>query len=396
LRPLFTITESLFSETRPERLLDLILNAICGRLRCNHSGYYRRGAHDQAIHLVAQKGQPLPEEPSNPEGGPVARSDALGMTLRVNSDGPGDPILQARLLENGLGSVLCTPLSRDVEHSVLMAGRDIGEPNFSAADVEMFGILTRQAAVALENARLYAELRDYVRQVEESQQALIQAEKMAAVGRLTASIAHEINNPLQGLGNCLHLARRDELDSEQREEYLKLADGELERLMSTVQRMLDFYRPSNLDRHISDANELINRVLILLRKQLDEHNVKVQTHLSEPLPKVLVVENQIQQVFFNLILNAMDAMPGGGELTIHTQGNNGFVDIYFRDTGSGVPDEVKERIFEPFLSTRDDGTGLGLSVSYNILDAHGGSIILVPDQIQGACFRVRLPIMETS
>ena len=92
----------------------------------------------------------------------------------------------------------------------------------------------------------------------------------------------------------------------------------------------------------------------------------------------------------------MDAMPGGGKLTIHTQGNNGFVDIYFRDTGSGVPDEVKERIFEPFLSTRDDGTGLGLSVSYNILDAHGGSIILVPDQIQGACFRVRLPIMETS
>jgi signal transduction histidine kinase len=300
--------------------------------------------------------------------------------------------MQEFVANHDLGSVLCAPVAREAEFSVLSAGRDAGEPNFSEADIEMFGILARQAAVALENARLYGELRDYVRQVEESQQALIQAEKMAAVGRLTASIAHEINNPLQALGNCLHLASRTDLEPPQREEYLDLAESELQRLMTTVQRMLDFYRLSSTERDEADVNLLIERVLKLLHKQLDEQSVAVRLDLFPDLPSVRVVANQIQQVFFNILLNAMDAMPSGGEIHIHTQAQDGIVEVYFQDTGPGVAEDVQERIFEPFLSTREHGTGLGLSVSYNILDAHGGSLVLVPDRDRGACFKVQIPI----
>ncbi len=391
LRPLFTITEALFSETDPERLLELILNALCGHLRCDHSGLYRKDSDSDLLRLVSKIGEPPLEETSSPDGGPIGRADALGASQVVNSDGPGDEQLQAALSDYGLGSVLSAPVVRSIEPGVILAARAAGEPNFTDADIEMFGILVRQASVALENARLYAELRAYVRQVEDSQQALIQTEKMAAVGRLTASIAHEINNPLQALRNCLHLAVHEELGLEQRNDYLDLAQSELNRLMGTVQRMLDFYRPAPQSRELMDVNEILQRVLKLLQKQLDEQDIEVHASLSAELPKIRVVTNQIQQVFFNIILNAMDAMPDGGDLDVATQAENGHVDIYFQDTGPGVPEEVAEEIFEPFMSTRKQGTGLGLSVSYNIVDAHGGSLGLLPERPGGACFRVRLP-----
>jgi signal transduction histidine kinase/CheY-like chemotaxis protein len=394
LRPLFSITEALFSETHPDRLLDLILNAICGHLRCAHAGFYRRGYDDPQLILVSKRGEPLPAAVDGHQTEILAQADAEGATLIVNREGPGNPVHQASLADHRLGSVLCGAVLRNVEHSILLAGRDEGEPPFSEADIEMFGILVRQAAGALENARLYGELRDYVRQVEESQQALIQAEKMAAVGRLTASIAHEINNPLQALRNCLHLAGREELALDQREDYLQLAESELQRLMSTVQRMLDFYRPGTGEREGADINQLVLRVLKLLRKQLEEQEVVVITKLDEDIPDTYVVTNQIQQVFFNIILNAMYAMPDGGKLYIESRRGDGYLEILFEDTGPGVAEDTRERIFEPFTSTRENGTGLGLSVSYNILDAHGGSLELLTDRNRGACFQVRLPVME--
>ncbi len=394
LRPLFSITEALISETHPERLVDLILNAICGHLRCDHAGFYRRGPDENRLALVSFRGEPLQISRVDEADSLISRVDNEGITMVVNREGPGEDELQEELVQNNLSSVLCAPVLRHVEYSVLLAARQEGEPIFSEADVEMFGILVQQAAGALENARLYGELRDYVRQVEESQQALIQAEKMAAVGRLTASIAHEINNPLQALRNCLHLAGRAELDLEQRGDYLELAESELRRLMSTVQRMLDFYRPGTVEQEISDVNFLIQRVVKLLRKQLEENNIQIHENLDLEIPSVYVMANQIQQVFFNIILNAMDAMPDGGEIFIQSTRHDGQVEIIFEDTGPGVPVESSEQIFEPFMSTRENGTGLGLSVSYNIVDAHHGSLDLLTDRDRGACFRIRLPILE--
>ena len=217
---------------------------------------------------------------------------------------------------------------------------------------------------------------------------------MSAVGRLTASIAHEVNNPLQSVRNCLHLAGREELSGEEQENYRKLAEDELDRLMSTVQRMLDFYRPGALDRKPTDISDLIERVLALLEKQLSNNNIIVKKHIAKNLPPVNVVNNQIQQVFFNLILNSMEAMSEGGDLEISAKKEKDNIEISFRDNGPGVPTDLRENIFEPFMSSREDGTGLGLSVSYGILTAHGGSLELESDDGEGACFKVVIPIKE--
>jgi two-component system NtrC family sensor kinase len=258
--------------------------------------------------------------------------------------------------------------------------------------MEMFLILANQAAVAMENARLYGELREYVKQVEESQQALIQAEKMATAGRLTASIAHEVNNPLQAVQNCLHLAGREDLPAEQRTEYFELAKTELNRLMSTVQRMLDFYRPGAVAPAKVDLVDLLKHVLDLMAQQLQKRGVRVIVDAPPSLPPVEAVSNQIQQVFINLILNASDAMPDGGQLHIQARVAKNGVELQFKDSGPGIPQDHLVHIFEPFYSTKAGGTGLGLTVSYNIITAHGGILELLPGSGPGACFRVFLPI----
>jgi two-component system NtrC family sensor kinase len=262
----------------------------------------------------------------------------------------------------------------------------------------MLTILSRQAATALENAHLYTELVGTIEQLEESQLKLIQAEKMAAIGRLTASIAHEVNNPLQAVRNCLHLVNRDDLPFERRMEYLATANSEVERLMVTMRQMLDFSRPSAGDRTSTDVNALIETVLLLLEKQLQKQNIQIKRKFGQNLSNVLVARNQIQQVFLNILLNAMEVMPDGGKIEIQSRQSGELVEISFTDSGPGVSALHQSQIFEPFMSTKNQGTGLGLSVSYNIVDAHGGKLELVNGsnrkRKRGACFRVTLPIPE--
>jgi signal transduction histidine kinase len=276
-------------------------------------------------------------------------------------------------------------------NSVLFAARDSSGAQFRGADLELFFVLARQAVVAMENARLYADLRDTLHRVEESQQALLRAEKMAAAGRLTASIAHEVNNPLQSVQNCLHLAGREDLPAEKRKEYFELARAELDRLMKTMQRMLEFYRPGTVRVEHVDALELLKHVISLTSQQLSQRNIQVHASLPDSLPGIYAVSGQIQQIFINLILNAHDAMPEGGELKISARALINGVELEFSDSGPGIPEDRRNNIFEPFFSTKDGGTGLGLTVSYNIVTAHGGTLDLVDRDEPGACFRLFLP-----
>jgi two-component system NtrC family sensor kinase len=320
--------------------------------------------------------------------------DADGNPFVISASGPGEADAQSLLSTLGLGTAILIPVARTNLHSVLFAARDVTgtERPFRGADLEMFFVLARQAVVAMENARLYEDLRDYVRQVEDSQQALLRAEKMAAAGRLTASIAHEVNNPLQSVQNCLHLAGREDLPAEKRREYFALAQTELERLMKTMQRMLDFYRPGAAKVTDVDILELLKHVLSLTSQQLGQRQIEVEADLPESLPRIYAVSSQIQQIFFNLILNSLDAMPGGGKLIIRAGEYENGIEITFQDTGPGIPESRRNNIFEPFFSTKEGGTGLGLTVSYNIVTAHGGTLDLVNEQEPGACFRLFLPI----
>jgi signal transduction histidine kinase len=392
IRPLLSVTESLFSETRYEVLLDQVLTAILGHLRCQHAAIYSRGAGESFLEQVKAIGRALPGEHARAKGGVIGRADHWNIPIWINRDGPGESELKAVMEEFDFSAVICVPVERDGGKYVFSAARNTGEPGFELVDVEMFGLLARQADIALENARLYKELREYVRQIERSQQVLIQAEKMSAVGRLTASFAHEINNPLQAVENCLHLSERDELSKEKRAEYMDMAKDELDRLMNTVQRMLDFYRPGALQKKPTDIEDIIDKVIALLQKQLENQNIVITKKIDKELPEILAVGNQIQQVIFNLVLNAMGAIGQDGEIVIEAGVEKNQVVMYVKDSGPGVPEDVKAHIFEPFISSSDEGTGLGLSVSYGILTAHNGSLELIDSDTGGACFKVMIPL----
>ncbi len=263
---------------------------------------------------------------------------------------------------------------------------------FTSDDVELLQFLAAAVAVAAENARLYGELADFARELERSQAQLIQAEKLAATGRLAASIAHEVNNPLQAIHNCLFLALNRPLTDEKKQHYLSLAQEEVERLITLVQRTLEFYRPSKGRSVSTDLNRLIDNVLALSSKRLEHGRVTVRAELQPDLPPIEAVPDQLTQVLLNLVINAIEAMPDGGELLIRSTTADGQLRIIVRDTGAGLSPDEAAKIFEPFYTTKADGTGLGLAVSYGIIQRHGGQISVVGQPGQGTTFTITLPL----
>ena len=393
LRPLFDATEKLFSVIDTEKLHDLIVDTICEHLQCANAAFYQ--VENGTPSLIARRGKVLPVDTTGFATHLLSRVDSDGNPIIVSATGPGEEDAQSLLADLKLGAAILIPITRSTPSAVrviLFAARDASVAPFRGADLELFHIIANQSLVALENARLYADLRAYVRKVEESQQALLRSEKMAAAGRLTASIAHEVNNPLQSVQNCLHLAGREDMAPEKRKEYFELARTELERLMKTMQRMLDFYRPGSTRMEQVDVLELLRHVISLTSQQMGQRHIEMSTELPDSLPLIFAVSSQIQQIFFNLILNAFDVMPGGGNLSIRARGLANGVEIEFEDSGPGIPAELRNNIFEPFFSTKDGGTGLGLTVSYNIVTAHGGTLDIVNGNGEGACFRLFLPM----
>jgi two-component system NtrC family sensor kinase len=245
---------------------------------------------------------------------------------------------------------------------------------------------------------------------------LAQAEKLAALGRLSASLAHELNNPLQAIHNSVHLLLNRPLSEEKRLRYLEMTSEEIERLISIVQRTLDFYRPSREGMRLVEVNEILDVALTLIEAQLQERNVQVVREGPERLPWVFAISNHLKQVCFNLIFNATDAMPEGGELRVRTyvaaagDGDGaGFVSVSggrgaelagpavvveISDTGTGIPAQELPKIFEPFYTTRVKGTGLGLAVSYSIIEQHHGELAVRSVEGEGTTFRIRLPVAQ--
>lgn len=301
------------------------------------------------------------------------------------------------------GSEICVPLSEG-EHTIGVINLERTEKDSaSPIDYDLIQSLAGILSSVMMNARRYQLLQKNIEAMQRAESRLIRSETLATAGRLTASIAHEINNPLQALNNCLYLAERYELSPEERHKNLAIARRELDRLVTTVQRMLDFYRPGARSRSMTDVNIMIEHVVTLLEPQLKNNQIRIHKSLDPSLGLVLVVAGQIHQVLLNLLINAMDSMPGGGEifiqtapLTIAQYSSNedrhiAGLEITIQDTGPGIPLEEREHLFEPILSTKENGTGLGLAISSGIIQAHGGSITLIDTGERGACFRINLP-----
>jgi two-component system NtrC family sensor kinase len=296
-------------------------------------------------------------------------------------------------------SILCVPLViRDhVIGAIELINKLDGE--FTNDDLELLNSMAATVAIALENARLYTELAEFALELEKSQDQVIRAGKLAATGKLAASLAHEINNPLQAIQNCLHLVMyRSSLDANKRQGYLAMAQEEVQRLIDLVQRMLDFYRPSKEGIEPVDIKAILDDVLSLAGKRLQHAKIVVHRDATSPLPPVDGTSNLLKQVFLNIIINASEAMPTGGDLYIDTTWDEkrGEVSISFTDTGEGIPAAELANIFDPFYTTKAKGTGLGLSISHTIIERHGGRIDVKSKLGKGSTFSVRLPARPRS
>lgn len=232
-------------------------------------------------------------------------------------------------------------------------------------------------------------------------QRLIQAEKLAGMSRMTAVIAHEINNPLQAVANALQLLGRP-LDQEKRERYLAVAQAEVDRLVTLVRRALDIYQPSREGRRPVSVHALLDVVLEQANQQLTKNGVEIERLWAAGTPRVIGIGSHLKEVFFNLMLNAIEAMPQGGKLSVRTLVGDGapgmaarIVTIDFTDTGPGIAEEQLDEIFEPFYTTKHNSAGMGLSICYSIIEHHAGRLS-VSSSPNGTTFRVILPVAISS
>ncbi len=232
------------------------------------------------------------------------------------------------------------------------------------------------------------------RALRRTQEQLLQSEKLAAMGRLTSQIAHELNNPLYGIMNTLELLKTEISPQSRRRKILEMALSETVRLSDLLRKMLSFSRPDQEERQPVDINSVLDEILLLHEKQLKENDVNIIATYADGLGLVNASKNQLRQVFLNMVANARDSMPSGGTLTVKTGGDREKVVIEISDTGIGIPEEHIDKIFDSFFTTKDEikGVGLGLSVCYGFIKDHGGDIDVQSRVGVGTTFSVTLPV----
>ena len=347
-----------------------------------------------------------PETPGSPAAAPASEaalspallhlSDLLGTGLvRVDADGLAWPLNEAGAgLLDALGGSKGAPLPAL-----------LGEPLAAAAEAsapELNETVTPPpesrhitvAALRTEAGGLIA-LRDHTEE-RLLQERLLQSEKMASVGQLVSGVAHELNNPLTGVMGFAQLLLTRELDETARAQVQTIYD-EAERAAKIVQNLLSFARRRKPTKEMADLNALLQRVLELRTYDFTVRNISLDMTLDTRLPRVWVDPDQIQQVFFNVIKNAEQAMidaHAGGSLTVVTRAMADGARVSIADDGPGIPPETQRRIFDPFYTTKDvgQGTGLGLTICYSIIDEHGGRIWTEDNPGGGAVFHIELPV----
>ena len=299
------------------------------------------------------------------------------------------------------------PLEHMVAVSKEIAGGDLSQ-RVQVTDQSELGLLSSSFNAMLDrigemNAQLeqWAEtleqkVHERTEQLARTQTVMARQQRLASLGQLAAGVAHEINNPLTGVLTFAHLLREKENMDEQDQEDLDLIINETTRAGEIVSGLLDFAREKPTKKQTLCVNDVVQQTMRLMRSQKKLERVVIEEQLEKNLPKVYGDTNQLEQVLLNLSLNACEAMPDGGTLTIRTLARDQRVLVKVSDTGRGIRKEHLERIFEPFFSTKSigKGTGLGLSVSYGIVQQHGGSLEVDSVEGKGTTFTIGLPATQ--
>ena len=302
------------------------------------------------------------------------------------------PDLEHMLASANTRNFVIVPLMlRNQGIGVYMIHTEKPQQEFSNQDVQLLTILANQAAVGVENWRAHKQLAKANDELKSSQAQMIQAAKLAAIGELAASIAHEIKNPLQVL--MLHVEMVQA--GNPLPNWTDMFSTQVKRLAGITQRLMNFAR--NVDEDVSmdptSINKSIEDMVAMVQHEFRGSGIEIEMSLAQNLPPVTGNANYLQQVFLNLLINARDAMPKGGRITIATTLSGFHVKIQFSDTGAGIGKEVLGNIFKPFFTTKGEkGTGLGLAICSKIIANHKGEISVESELGKGTVFTILLPV----
>jgi two-component system NtrC family sensor kinase len=261
-------------------------------------------------------------------------------------------------------------------------------------------IIYDQAGKEIASVGIFVDLGERLemeRKLSRTQEQLLQSEKLAAMGRLTSQLAHELNNPLYGIMNTLELMKTEIGPNNKRRRLLDMALSESVRLTDMLRKMLSFSKPDQEQRCTVDMNTILDEILLLHEKQLREVDIKIAADLEQGLLPIWASKNQMRQVFLNMVSNAKDAMPEGGTLSVRTRGGGNQIRVQMSDDGLGIKPEHLDKIFDTFFTTKVDserGVGLGLSVCYGFVKDHGGDIQVESTVGKGTTFTIILPVSE--
>ncbi len=395
----FILSSTLDLEVVLERLLEQIARLVpydVVRLMLVDHGHARTVQLRGAEYLYASDGEtPRHLVPLEIERVPVLRNlVTTGQPLAVAdvyADPDWAPELASALTRSWLGAPIVTKRDGVVAFFTL----EKTQPGFfSARDAQRVGLFLGPAALAVQNARLYADLGKSLHYEQSMRTRLVQTEKLAAMGRLVASVAHELNNPLQAIQNSLFLVREENTLGPQAREDLQVALTEADRMADLISRLRETYRPASAEQFkFESMNALVEEVHRLIATHLRHRNIAFAFEPDPSLPRMLVIRDQVKQVLLNLCLNAVEAMTSGGQLRIETGFNamTGEVMTAIGDSGIGINPTDIPSIFDPFFTKKEGGTGLGLFITYEIIQRHSGRIEVESELGRGSTFRVWLP-----
>jgi signal transduction histidine kinase len=289
---------------------------------------------------------------------------------------------------NSLESEVCIPLiSRDQLIGIINLGNKRSGEMYSHEDLDLLSQFATQASVALENARLYQEM-------QRTQQLMRRTDRLAALGSLTAGLAHEIRNPLVTVKTFLDLVPERHKDKEFRGNFLKLTTAELERITKLVSDLLEFAKPKKPALRRVDINKVIEEIIPLIQVEARKQDITIETNLRDT-PQARLDPDQMKQVFLNILLNAVEAIKAHGKISITSRDirKNGavYVQVEIADTGKGIPKKLVEQIFDPFFTTKERGAGLGLAIAHQIVQDHHGTIEVESTPKKGTTFFINIP-----
>jgi signal transduction histidine kinase len=292
-------------------------------------------------------------------------------------------VVSPLLREHQVVSSLLVPLYGETSPLGVMGAHFRVPREFSSEEIAWFQVLANTLATHL--------AKRYTREAEENKR-LLRAEQMMAIGQVAAGVAHELRNPLTSIKGLIQVNLRDLIARGVPAEDLTVIEQEIRRMESTLQTFLDFARPPKPNRCPTDLSTLVERVFALVSGRARKQQVALHFPRPDTIVSANVDNDQIQQLLLNLVLNALDAMPQHGEIEVDLRkGHDGYIELYVRDDGPGIPLNILPKVFETFVSSKETGVGLGLPLSRRIAEEHGGSLAAYNLPESGACFLLRLP-----